>query len=63
MQIVAGALIALLGLALTLFGPRFSATVGSRAGRRFQSSNTLAFRLLGPVLVVLGLLYAAGLLG
>lgn len=63
MQIVAGALIALLGLALTLFGPRFSAAVGSRAGRRFQSSNTLAFRLLGPVLVVLGLLYAAGLLG
>ncbi|MFD1832141.1 hypothetical protein ACFSJS_21205 [Streptomyces desertarenae] len=63
MRIVAGALIALLGLALALFGPGSSAAAGSRAGRRFQSSDTPAFRLLGPVLVVLGLLYAAGLLG
>ncbi|MEU9026236.1 hypothetical protein AB0D46_01615 [Streptomyces sp. NPDC048383] len=63
MQAVVGILVALFGIALAVAGPRFAATVGSGAGRRFERSNTVAFRVLGPVIAVLGLLWAVGVLG
>ncbi|MER7487621.1 hypothetical protein ABTY20_17250 [Streptomyces sp. NPDC126497] len=58
MTIVVGVLIASFGLALALVGPRVANTLGGRAGGRFETSNALAFRLIGTALVVLGLLYA-----
>ncbi|MEU7471795.1 hypothetical protein AB0A94_25285 [Streptomyces sp. NPDC044984] len=58
MTMVVGVLIASFGLALALVGPRVANTLSGRSSGRFEASNTLAFRLIGTALVVLGLLYA-----
>ncbi|MEW2051315.1 hypothetical protein OHS71_02365 [Streptomyces sp. NBC_00377] len=60
---IVGLLLAVCGAAVAVFGPTFAAKVGSRAGQRFEGSNTVAFRLIGAVLAVLGVLYAVGVVG
>ncbi|OKK21932.1 hypothetical protein AMK16_01400 [Streptomyces sp. CB00455] len=63
MHVVVGIVVAVFGIAPAVAGPRFSAAVGSGAGQRFKVSDTAAFRLLGPVIAVLGVLYAVGVVG
>jgi hypothetical protein len=38
-------------------------TLSGRSNGRFETSNALAFRLIGTVLATLGLLYATGVVG
>jgi hypothetical protein len=63
MNVVVGILIALFGLITVFMGPRMATTLGGRSNGRFGASNALAFRLIGTVLAVLGLLYATGVVG
>lgn len=59
MHALVGLIIAALGAVAALFFPK----VSGATGRHFRRSNHLAFRALGGVLVVLGLLYAVGVVG
>ncbi|MER7565973.1 hypothetical protein ABTZ93_23825 [Streptomyces sp. NPDC097941] len=63
MNVVVGVLIALFGLITAFMGPRVATTLSGRPNGRFAASNALAFRLIGTVLAVLGLLYATGVVG
>ncbi|MFF7274881.1 hypothetical protein [Streptomyces griseorubiginosus] len=63
MQVVVGFLIALFGLVTVFMGTRLATTLAGRSNGRFGASNALAFRLIGTVLAVLGLLYATGVVG
>ncbi|MFE3854377.1 hypothetical protein ACFXPN_24950 [Streptomyces griseorubiginosus] len=63
MQVVVGFLIALFGLVTGFMGPRMATTLAGRSNGRFGVSSALAFRLIGTVLAVLGLLYATGVVG
>ncbi|MCS0636443.1 hypothetical protein NX801_12375 [Streptomyces sp. LP05-1] len=63
MRIVVGLLIALFGAFLAVAGPAFSERVGSERGRTFHSSDKVAFRGLGAVMAVAGLLYTFGVSG
>jgi hypothetical protein len=63
MTAVVGILIALFGLATAFKGPRMATTLSGRSNGRFETSNALAFRLIGTVLATLGLLYATGVVG
>lgn len=63
MHVIVGLLLAVGGAAMAVFGPAFAAKVGSRAGQRYEGSNTVAFRLVGAALAVLGVLYAVGVVG
>ncbi|MDQ0904778.1 hypothetical protein [Streptomyces canus] len=63
MNVVAGILIALFGLITAFMGPRMATTLSGRSNGRFEASNALAFRLIGTVLAVLGLLYATTFVG
>ncbi|MFJ4714029.1 hypothetical protein [Streptomyces sp. NPDC088785] len=63
MNILVGIIIAAFGLFMAIAGPGLARTLGTRAGRRFEGSNTVAFRLIGTALAVLGILFAAGVVG
>ncbi|MDQ0767186.1 hypothetical protein [Streptomyces canus] len=63
MNVAAGILIALFGLITAFMGPRMATTLSGRSNGRFEASNALAFRLIGTVLAVLGLLYATTFVG
>ncbi|WP_394426182.1 hypothetical protein [Streptomyces sp. SGAir0957] len=60
MHILVGIIVAMMGAAIAVFGPRFGREVGSRSGRRFEASNSIAFRVVGVAMLILGIVYAAG---
>lgn len=59
MHILVGLIIAGIGALAAIFFPK----VRGATGRHFRRSNNFAFRTLGALLVILGLLYAAGIIG
>ncbi|MFK8906406.1 hypothetical protein [Streptomyces sp. YS-3] len=64
MHILVGLFLLALGLVFALFAPRLATTGGTRAAKRtFTASNVVAFRLIGTLIAVAGLLYAAGVIG
>jgi hypothetical protein len=63
MDVVVGILIALFGLIPAFMGPRMATTLGGWSNGRFAASNALAFRRIGTILAILGLLYATGVVG
>ncbi|WP_167151236.1 ABC transporter ATP-binding protein [Streptomyces sp. MBT27] len=63
MHILVGLVIAVLGATTAVLGPKFAKDVGTRRARLFDDSNTVAFRLIGSVVAILGVLYAAGVVG
>ncbi|CAM5264163.1 hypothetical protein SXANM310S_02726 [Streptomyces xanthochromogenes] len=62
-HILVGLVIAVFGATAAVLGPKFAKDVGTRQGRLFDGSNTVAFRLIGAVISVLGILYAIGAVG
>ncbi|MEV6552322.1 hypothetical protein AB0M57_26980 [Streptomyces sp. NPDC051597] len=64
MHILVGLFLLALGLVFALFAPRLATTGGTRSAKRtFTASNVAAFRLIGALIAVAGLLYAVGVIG
>ncbi|MGW1987347.1 hypothetical protein ACWERI_34710 [Streptomyces collinus] len=63
MHVLVGVLVTAFGVAIAVFGPTFSKAVGSRASGRFDQSNAVAFRAIGVMLALVGLLYVIGVVG
>ncbi|MFB7741684.1 hypothetical protein [Streptomyces sp. NPDC056132] len=63
MHILVGIVLLAFGLAFAVFAPALSASGGTRAGRAFAPSNAVAFRVVGGLVALAGLLYACGFIG
>ncbi|MFE9538204.1 hypothetical protein [Streptomyces sp. NPDC006691] len=63
MHILVGIVLLAFGLAFAVFAPTMADSVGTRAGRVFARSNAVAFRVIGGLVALAGLLYACGVIG
>ncbi|MEU9192723.1 hypothetical protein [Streptomyces hundungensis] len=63
MHILVGIFLLVCGLVAAAFAPRLATFGGTREGRAFTPSNVIAFRVIGSLIALAGLLYACGVIG